>query len=278
MDTATSPLGPDQLAGLVLGTLALSLAMLWAWARQRRTRNAAIVDLVWAGGVGALGVLHAGLADGWAPRRALIAVLAGTWSLRLALHLRDRVGAGDEDGRYAELRERLGARFDRFAFLFFQAQALLAGLLSVAFLVPAASSLEGWRTVDALAVALFLVSVSGEALADRQLSAWRADPEHRRFTCRAGLWRYSRHPNYFFEWLHWCVYPVLSIGLALGWTVWLAPALMLLLVLRVTGIPPTERHALESRGEDYRRYQETTNAFFPGPPRAPRTPLEVTSQ
>jgi len=103
-------------------------------------------------------------------------------------------------------------------------------------------------------------------MADRQLAAWREDPANAGRTCRAGLWAWSRHPNYFFEWLHWLAYPLLAVGLPLGWTVWFVPALMLLLVLKVTGIPPTERRSLERRGDDYRAYQRSTSAFIPMPP------------
>ena len=206
-------------------------------------------------------------ASGWAPRRVLVAGLAAGWSLRLSAHLARRVLGEPEDGRYAALRRELGPRFGRWSFVFFQAQALLAVLLSLAFLVPMSATVEGWRPQDGLAVLLWVASIVGESLADRQLAAWRANPSNRGRTCRAGLWRYSRHPNYFFEWLHWLVYPVLAVGLPLGWLLWLAPALMLLLVLKVTGIPPTEAQSLRSRGDDYRAYQRTTNALFPGPPK-----------
>lgn len=258
----------------LLGTLVTSVAMLAAWMLQRRTRNAGIVDVLWTASLGALAITYAVVEDGWWPRRLLVAGIAGLWSLRLTWHLARRVSSEPEDGRYAELRESLGAAFDRWMFWFFQAQALLAGLLSLAFRVPMLADRPGWRVFDLLAVGIFVVSLAGESLADRQLAAWRADPRNRGVTCRAGLWRYSRHPNYFFEWLHWLVYPVLAIGLPYGLGLWFAPALMLFLVLRVTGIPPTERQSLRSRGEDYRAYQRTTNAFFPGPPRA-ATPTEV---
>jgi steroid 5-alpha reductase family enzyme len=240
--------------------------MFAAWVRQRRTRNAGVVDVLWAAGLGGLAVAHAALAEGWLPRRVLVAVLAVGWSLRLTLHLAQRVSSEPEDGRYAALREKLGPRFDGWMFWFFQAQAALAVILSLAFLVPSASTLEGWRPWDFLAVLLWVTSIAGESVADRQLREWKEDPSNRGVTCRAGLWRFSRHPNYFFEWIHWLAYPVLSIGLDYGWAVWLVPALMLFLVLRVTGIPPTEQQSLRSRGEDYRDYQRTTNAFFPGPP------------
>jgi len=250
------------------GLLGLVLAMSLAWRRQRRTGNAGVVDVLWTFGIGLLAVLYALAADGWGPRRLLVGVLAGAWSARLGWHLAVRVASEQEDGRYANLRRRLGQRFDGWMFWFFQAQAALAVLLSLAFLVPSLATAPGWRPQDGLAVALWLLSIGGESLADRQLRLWRANPANRGVTCRAGLWRYSRHPNYFFEWIHWTVYPVLSIGLPYGWTLWFAPLLMLFLVLRVTGIPPTEEQSLKSRGEDYRDYQRTTNAFFPGPPRA----------
>jgi steroid 5-alpha reductase family enzyme len=252
---------------LLWGFLALSLVMLAGWFRQRATRNAGIVDVLWAGGLGGLAILYAALASGWGPRRVLVAVLVGAWSLRLTLHLVARLRSEPEDGRYARMRERLGERFDRTMLWFFQAQALLAVVLSVAFLIPSAADVAGFGLRDGAAVLIFAVALFGEELADRQLRAWRSDAVNRGRTCRTGLWRYSRHPNYFFEWMHWIAYAVLAIGLPLGWLAWSAPALMLFLVLKVTGIPPTEEQALRSRGADYRAYQQTTNAFFPGPPK-----------
>ena len=256
------------------GLLALMLVMAWAWARQRSTRNAGLVDALWSAGIGALAVSYAALCSGWLPRRVLVAALAGVWSVRLTLHILSRVGREREDGRYADLRRRLGSRFDRAMFWYFQFQALLASLLSLVFFLPSSATEAGFQLRDVVAVGIWTLALAGEAVADRQLRAWRAVPANAGRTCRSGLWRYSRHPNYFFEWLHWLTYPVLCIGLPFGWTLWFAPALMLLLVLKVTGIPPTEEQALRSRGVDYRSYQATTNAFFPGPPRSSRSTAE----
>lgn len=249
------------------GLAVLAAAMAAAWSRQRRTGNAGIVDLLWTAGIGLLAIAYAVGLDGWGPRRALVALLAGAWSLRLCAHLFVRIGSEAEDGRYAALRRDWGERFQTRIFWFFQAQALLAVLLSLVFLVLMRAEASGWRGVDLVAVLLWATSIGGESIADRQLAAWRSDPENRGKTCRRGLWAYSRHPNYFFEWLHWLVYPVLGIGLPFGWTLWAAPLVMLYLVREVTGIPPTEEQALRSRGDDYRAYQRTTNAFFPGPRR-----------
>ncbi|MFT7540010.1 MAG: steroid 5-alpha reductase family enzyme [Gammaproteobacteria bacterium] len=244
---------------------ALVFAMAIAWKRQRTTRNAGIVDLIWAASLGLLAVAYAVFADGWLPRRVMVAVLAGLWSFRLTWHLFRRVTGESEDGRYAVLRERWGGDFEKWIFWFFQAQALLAVLLSLTFLPLCFAAESGWRPQDAVAIFLWIVSQGGESLADRQLHRWRSDPANRGRTCRSGLWAYSRHPNYFFEWMHWLVYPVLGMGLPFGWSLWVTPALMLFLVLKVTGIPPTEEQSVRSRGDDYRAYQRSTNAFFPGP-------------
>jgi steroid 5-alpha reductase family enzyme len=121
--------------------------------------------------------------------------------------------------------------------------------------------------MDAAALFIGALAVVGESIADGQLARFRADPANRGRTCREGLWRYSRHPNYFFEWIHWWAYVPLAASSA-WWPATLAgPALMLFFILYVTGIPPTEERALLSRGDDYREYQRTTSAFFPWFPR-----------
>ena len=117
-------------------------------------------------------------------------------------------------------------------------------------------------------VALAVLSQALEWTADRQLAAHRRDPANSGRTCRSGLWRYSRHPNYFFEWLTWCGFG-LATATALGWYAAIAPVAMWLSIRFVTGVPFTEKQAMASRGEDYRRYAAVTNAFFPWIPRRP---------
>ena len=245
-------------AGMFLAAAVAAMAVVMAagWVVQRRLRDAGVVDFLWSAGVGATVVAGALVLEGPPQRRLLVAALAGLWSARLAWHLlRDRVLPEGEDGRYQELRHRWGDRFEGRIFLFFQAQGLLAAPR------PALGPL------DALGAVVWLVGVGGEALADRQLARWRADPATRGRTCRAGLWRYSRHPNYFFEWLHWFAYPLVGWGAAWWWIPAAAPLVMLVFIVGVTGIPPTEARALASRGEDYRRYQRETSAFIPWFPR-----------
>jgi len=248
--------------------LLMAVVMTGVWLWQRKSGEADAVDLAWTAGLGATAVLYAaGLADGLVERRALVAALAVVWSGRLAYHLLKRVRTPGEDGRYTQLRAEWGADASRRLFRFFQYQALsvplIGGHFMLAMLHPA-GSLRAW---DLLGAAVVILSVAGEASADRQLEAWRNDPANRGRTCRTGLWRYSRHPNYFFEWLHWCGYSVIAIGAPWWPATLIVPGIMYVLVRFVTGIPPTEAQSVRSRGDDYRRYQQTTNAFFPGPPR-----------
>jgi len=115
---------------------------------------------------------------------------------------------------------------------------------------------------------IWIVAIGGESLADSQLAQFRSDPAGGGQVCRDGLWRYSRHPNYFFEWVHWWAYVAIGIAAPWGWLTIAGPVLMYSFITRLTGIPPTEARALVTRGDAYREYQRTTNAFFPGPPRA----------
>jgi steroid 5-alpha reductase family enzyme len=244
---------------LLLGWAALAVMMGLLWLRQLQTRNATSVDAAWSVGMGVLAAGYALLSDGAPERRLLVGVLGFVWAFRLAAHLiADRVLGRPEDGRYRAMREHWGERAPLFFFAFYQGQAIVATLFSIPILAAmGGGSLDGWA---AAGVAVWLVAVLGEAAADRQLARFRADPAHRGKTCRQGLWRYSRHPNYFFEWAHWFSYVL--IGHAV-WLTWLGPALMLLFLFRLTGIPYTEQQALKSRGDDYRAYQRETSVFLP---------------
>ena len=250
------------------GWVVMAVLMLGLWWVQWRTRNAGIVDVAWAAGVGLLGVLFAvASVDGDPARRLIIAAMAGLWGLRLAGHLARRVRAEAEDGRYRALRESWGARTQPYMFIFFQIQALWAVMFAVPMLVAARNPLPGPTWLDLLGVAVWLVAIGGELLADRQLRRFKADPANRGGVCQVGLWRYSRHPNYFFEWVHWWAYVCLGLPGPYGWITLLGPVVMLVFLLKITGVPPTEARALASRGDAYRRYQQTTSAFFPWPPK-----------
>jgi steroid 5-alpha reductase family enzyme len=246
------------------GWTVAALLMLIAWLVQWRARDAGVVDFTWAMGLGLLALGAALLADGDPTRRMMVALMAGGWSFQLAAYLLlNRLIGKPEDGRYQRLRARWGERAQLKFLGLFQVQALLTAVLAVPFLVVALTQEPPPLPALVAAVLVWLLAVGGEALADWQLATWRENPANRGRTCRAGLWRYSRHPNYFCEWLHWWSYPLLAWGSPEWWLTLLGPALMLYTLLKVTGIPYTEQQALASRGDDYRAYQRDTSAFVP---------------
>ncbi|MFN7955641.1 MAG: DUF1295 domain-containing protein [bacterium] len=249
---------------IVFGWFAAALGFAVAWVRQRKTCDASSVDACWTVAIALLVVAYAVTLPGAPARRALVAILTTIWSARLAAHLlRDRVLSHvGEDGRYLRLRRAWGANAQPRFFVLYQVQAALAVLFSLPPLAAMGPEpLDGWAWTG-LAVAL--VAVAGESVADGQLRRFRRDSAHAGTTCRVGLWRYSRHPNYFFEWIHWWSYVLVGRGAPLTW---LGPIVMLAFLYRVTGIPHTEAQALLSRGDDYREYQRTTSAFVPWFPR-----------
>lgn len=253
--------------GILLLIWALSaLAMAGVWALSMRLANVGYVDVAWAALMAAAALLAGAFGEGGELPRGLVAMFGSVWGTRLSLHLLHRVLHEAEDGRYQALRAAWGGNPAKF-FLFFQLQAVVVALFSLPFIAAAGRHDNGMGVFTVLAIVVWLLSFAGESLADRQLAAFRADPRNRGRTCRVGLWAWSRHPNYFFEWLHWLAYVLLAAGAPLFWMSWVGPVLMFLFLHRVSGIPWTEAQSLRSRGDDYRRYQREVSAFFPLPPR-----------
>lgn len=252
-------------ATLAAGWGALAVLMAALWARQLRTRNATSVDVAWSFGLAILTVLYVVVADVPLARRLFVGALALGWSLRLAIFLlRHRVlGHPEEDGRYRALREHWGPAAGRNFFWVYQAQAAVAVVFSLPILgAMPGGPLDGWAVAGLL---VGVAAVAGETLADRQLAAFRAAAANRGRVCRIGLWKYSRHPNYFFEWTHWWAYVLIGHG---AWLTWLGPVVMLVFLFRISGIPYTEKQALKSRGDAYRAYQRSTSVFVPWFPRS----------
>ena len=245
------------------------MVMTAAWKLQRVTSNGGWVDVVWTLGTGATAALAA-LAPqvgsgGWNVRQAVVAAIVALWSARLGSHIALRVRRSAEDARYQRLREAWGAAFQSRMLRFLIAQAACSAVL-IGCVVLAARVPAGGGARDLLALALAASGILGAAIADAQLARFKADVRNRGGILRSGLWSWSRHPNYFFEWLAWLALPALAAGAAgypVGWLTLAAPAAMYWVLMYATGVPMLEEHMLRSRGEAYRAYREQTNAFFP---------------
>jgi steroid 5-alpha reductase family enzyme len=255
----------NPLITLVLtGAASVAGWMLVLWLISLRTGNAAIVDAGWAGGLALLGVLYAMFGDGYWLRSAIMAAMAAIWGLRLSIYLMvSRVIGHPEEGRYQELRREWKTNIPFKFLMFFEFQALLCVVLAVPFLAAARNPDRMISPLEWAGAALWAIAMIGEVTADAQLSRFKSDRANKGHTCQVGLWRYTRHPNYFFEWLIWMGFAIFALGSPQGYWGLISPGLILYFVTRVTGIPATEAQALRSRGEEYRRYQQTTSAFVP---------------
>ena len=259
------------MADLLAVAVCSSVAMIIAWFWQQRHRNAGIVDVFWAFGMMLAGPWYAFTGPAPLGLQWVLAMVTSIWFLRLGSHLLRRFRSEKEDGRYQSMRGAMGRSSGIGFFLFFQLQAGFIWVLSLPFWAVAQNTQP--KLLFVLGASGFtLLALWGETTADRQLAKFRGNPANRGLTCRDGWWRYSRHPNYFFEWLHWFAYPLLGIGSSYQYALWLAPVVMFCFLYFFTGIPFTERHALQSRGDNFRHYQKTTSAFFPWWPKTDRSP------
>lgn len=260
------------IVALLAIAIALCAIMAGAWAVQQRTGNSGWVDTIWTFGLGVVGFVSA-LAPFHAigPRQIIAALMIALWAGRLGLHIAQRSRGITDDPRYAEMAREWGSDAPRQMFWLLQKQAWVTIPLALAVFLAAHNPAFVFRMQDYLAIIVMAIAILGEGLADRQLRAFKADPANKGRVCDAGLWAWSRHPNYFFECLGWLAYPLLAIDLAgsygWGWLTLLAPACMFWLLVYVSGIPPLEAHMLRSRGPAFRDYQARTSAFLPLPPK-----------
>ena len=261
--------------GMLAAVVALELwaVMSLAWLVQRVTGNSGWVDVAWSFGTGIAGVTFAlaGGDVGW--RQVAVAGLVAAWSLRLGGHIWLRASAGIDDPRYAALREEWGAAFAWRLYAFLMIQAAVAFGLAVS-MGLAAGNPGGLGVLDVVGVVVLVVAIAGEGVADAQLRRFKADAGNRGRVCDAGLWGWSRHPNYFFEWLGWVAYPLfaLSGGWAWGVVALSAPALMFWTLRYASGVPPLEAHMARRYGAGFAAYAARVSVFFPLPPRVERAP------
>ena len=242
-------------------------AKTFAWLLQLKTRNAGLVDAVWAWTLGGLALHYAVAGRAPLPLAVLLSAMGLLWGLRLGTHLWIRNWGKAEDWRYAQFRAQWGGHADRNMFWFFQFQNIFTLILAASAFGPVAyrSELPSVLAVTA-ALLLYFGGLIGEALADRQMERFRANPANKGQVCRDGLWRYSRHPNYFFECLHWCAYVPLALGAPYGWLSLAAPMVMAFLLLKLSGVPLMEKE-MAARKPGYAEYMRTTSALIPLTPK-----------
>lgn len=251
----------------VTGAIALWLMFTVTWLVQLKTKNAAIVDAVWSASFPLLAAIYFILAEGFLLRKVLILAMAVAWGVRLASYLFFRAINHPEDVRYTALREQWGASQNLLMLRFFYLQALLSLGLSLPFALAMHNPSSTIGLIEWAGVALWVIALVGESVADAQLKRFKSKPANKGRICQTGLWNYSRHPNYFFEWLIWVSFFLFALGSPWGWMAILCPAAILFFLLKVTGIPYTEKQMIKLRGQAFIDYQMTTSGFVPLPKR-----------
>ena len=260
------------LGGLLAIAVSLSILMAGAWLVQKQTGNSGWVDTIWTFSLGLVGACAALWPIGGASpnaRQWLVAALVAVWSIRLGSHIAARTATITDDPRYAAIAKEWGVNSSKKMFLFLQNQGFGSIPLVFAIFVAARYPGDALRLQDYLGALILFIGIAGEALSDSQLKTFRSNPANKGKVNNYGLWGWSRHPNYFFEWFGWLAYPVIAISpdYAWGWATLLAPIFMYWILVYLTGVPPLEDQMIKSRGDLYRDYQKRVSVFFPLPPK-----------
>jgi steroid 5-alpha reductase family enzyme len=252
-----------QLVLICLAACCVIMAGVWVWANN--IKNAGVVDIFWSYNFPVIAIILFFLGDGLPGRRMLICGMIAIAGFRLGTHLMNRVVGhlDEEEGRYKQLRKEWAPNPDRKFFWFFQMQAVSNVFLAIPFFIVVINTDPQLSILEYIGAGLWLIAFIGESLADHQLKQFKKDPANKGEVCDKGLWNYSRHPNYFFEWLMWVAYFVFALASPYGYLAIISPLAILYLLLKVTGIPATEEQSLRSKGDKFRAYQKTTSVFVP---------------
>lgn len=254
-----------ELTAYLNGLLAVLVMMVLAWLLSLKLNNVSIVDSLWSLAFLLAALVYAATLSDTGPRMALVLGLVAIWALRLAGYITWRNWGEGEDRRYQAIRANNQPYFEyKSLYIVFGLQGVLAWVISVPLLAAMAGStpLGG---LDALAVMLWLVGFTFEAGGDWQLQRFKADPQNAGKVMDRGLWRYTRHPNYFGDFCIWWSFYLFALA-AGGWWAIISPVLMSLFLLKVSGVALLEKD-IGQRRPQYADYIRRTNAFFPGPPK-----------
>jgi len=252
---------------IVLAGLATTTTlMVVAWLLSLALRNVGIVDIYWGLAIAGAGGTWLLLQPDPSPRGALALLLAVLWAVRLALHILWRNRGKPEDRRYRVIRARNEPNFAfKSLYLVFLLQAVLAWLVAMPLLGAALSTASPLGLVDLLGVLVWLAGFFLQATADAQLARFQQRPDADRAVMNQGVWRYSRHPNYFGEFLMWWGIWLIAVAGGAWWT-FFGPLLITFFLLKVSGVALTEKD-IASRRPEYQDYIRRTSAFVPLPPR-----------
>lgn len=258
----------SEITTLLIAGLANFIIFAVAWAWCIRLKNFSPVDAFWASCIALTGLFFL-LVQSPNPKQITAAALIVAWGSRLGYHLGKRIASHhpEEDSRYEKLRKVWEGKVNPMFFLFFQAQAVSVFLLALPFHLIAIDPDSTWAPLHLIGAIVAIGGLIGETIADKQMTAFKSEDPSPKSVCRKGLWKYSRHPNYFFESVIWIGFFLFASGSPWGWTTVYAPAIITFLLLKVTGIPPTEASAVKRKGDAYREYQRTTSKFIPLPPK-----------
>ncbi len=259
----------ENLQLALASSLVCIITMFFTWLYAIRIDNFSIVDIVWSFNFPLIAIVLFGLADGFWLRKFILLVIVVIWGTRLGTHLliRIRKHIQQEDGRYLTLRKKWATNLNGQFLTFYMMQAASNVFLAIPFILIANNANETITTIEIAGISLWLVAIIGEWTSDKQLSNFKKNPNNKGLVCNVGLWSWSRHPNYFFEFLIWVSYAVFAWPCQYGWIAVLAPLFILYLLLKVTGIPMNEEQSINSKGQAYIDYQKTTSKFIPLPPK-----------
>ncbi len=251
----------------LLGFAVVMACLTALWLLSLVIKDTSIVDIFWGSGFVIAALVYFGFSDGYPGRKWLTLILVAIWGLRLTLHLARRNLGKGEDFRYRSWRRQHGARWWWWSFFqVFLLQGVFLWIVSLPLLGAQFSAQPASFTLlDGLAVLLWSVGFFFEAVGDYQLARFKADPANEGKVLDSGLWRYTRHPNYFGDAVQWWAFYLLALAAGAWWAI-ISPVLMTFLLMRVSGVTLLE-HSLKKRKPAYQDYIERTSAFFPMPPR-----------
>ncbi len=246
---------------ITIAFFACVIIQMLAWLRQKETTNADTVDIAWTLGIIVCALVYLLLVSAPINNIIMLLIFPVIWYARLLYHLIVRYDVNHEDSRYQNLRAHWDENTQTKFFVFFQFQAILSVLFSLTaywlLISPAVNILQ-----MVLALVLGLTALFGVSISDHQLYQFKKK-HPKTEVCDVGLWGYSRHPNYFFEWVHWFVYPILLWHTNYFWWSLVIAMVMLVFLLKLTGIPLSEQQAIKKRGQAYIDYMNKTNSFIP---------------